>query len=69
MPYAADVYTFYLQSRQDYENGEINRYNQSAALFNSRFDQFRQHYTRQHLPLSRGNFSIRGEEKCPCSPF
>ena len=68
-PFARDLYCYYLQSRMDFENGETGRYNQSAALFNECFEAFKNHYNSQNLPLSQGDFKLRGDAKCPVSPF
>lgn len=50
-PYADDVYNYYLQTQIDKENGEIAKYNQTMALFNSAYKTFADWYNRTHLPL------------------
>ena len=68
-PFARDIYCFYLESCMDRENGETGRYNQSAALFNDSFEAFKNHYNSQNLPISRGEFKLRGDAKCQGCPF
>lgn len=46
------LYLYYLESRVDYENGETGRYNNSGAMFRAACDDFRNWYTRTHLPIS-----------------
>lgn len=46
------MYPAYLESRIHYENGEIARYNNAAALFRERFESYRNWYNRTHLPLA-----------------
>lgn len=69
LPFATELYGFYLQSCMDRENGETGRYNQSAALFNAAFEDYKNHFNRHNMPISQGNFRIRGESRCPVSPF
>lgn len=55
-PYAEDVYNAYLQSRIDRENGEMEKYSVSAALFNSAYKAYTDWYNRTHRPIGRGKF-------------
>ena len=68
-PYAGELYTSYLFSCMDRENGEMNRYNQSAAQYNAVYSQFFNFWNRENKPLSAGEFKLRGEEKCQVSPL
>lgn len=68
-PYGRDIYSFYLQSCMDRENGEMGRYNQSAGLFNSALDDYRRHCLRNLKPKSQGPFRLKGETPCPFCPF
>ena len=43
-----DVYVKYLLSQIDFANGEIGRYNASAALFNAAYTRYLDHLTRTH---------------------
>lgn len=45
-----ELYIRYLEMQIDYTNGEIERYNGSAAMFHSAFNEFACHYHRGHLP-------------------
>lgn len=51
-PYV-DVYTNYLLSMIDYSNGEVNRYVNSAAMFNQNFKDFANYWNRTHVPIKR----------------
>ena len=46
------MYLYCLESRIDYENGELGRFNNSNAMFRTVFDAFRNWYNRTHRPLS-----------------
>lgn len=50
-PYDEDVYNYFLQMQIDKENGEMAKYNQSAALYNNAYKTFCDWYNRTHLPL------------------
>lgn len=52
-PHAQDVYNYYLQSMIDRENGEISKFNQSAALFNESYNSYAGWYNRNHVPLPK----------------
>ena len=45
------LYPAYLKMKIDGENGETARYNNSAALFNSYYMEFRKYYNKTHLPI------------------
>ena len=45
-----DIYVRYLEAMVDYHNGEIEKYNNSAALFEAAHRSFQRHYNRTHLP-------------------
>lgn len=42
------IYTYWMEAMIDYWNGEIDRYNNSIALFNSEFTAFKEDYFRNH---------------------
>jgi hypothetical protein len=44
------VYLRQLETQMDYQNGELNKYNNSSQLFNSAYAGFRRWYNRTHLP-------------------
>lgn len=50
-PYDEDVYNYFLQSQIDKENGEMAKYNQSAALMNGAYQKFCDYWNRTHRPL------------------
>lgn len=43
-----DLYVYRLAMQADYVNGDIARYNNSAGLFNARFEAFCNDYNRSH---------------------
>lgn len=45
-----DLYVRYLEAMVDYHNGEIEKYNNSIALFEAAYRSFQRHYNRTHLP-------------------
>ena len=48
-----DVYLRYLEMQIDYANGEIEKYNNSALLFNEAWNTFQKHYNRTHMPIGQ----------------
>lgn len=48
-----DIYLFYLESKIDYWNGEIRKYNNSNAMFSNALELFSKYYNRMNLPLGR----------------
>ena len=48
-----DIYLFYLESKIDYWNGEIRKYNNSNAMFENALELFSKYYNRMNLPLGR----------------
>ena len=51
-----DVYSNYLAAKIDYKNGEIERYNNSVAAFESSFQAFAAYYRRSHIPKDTAQF-------------
>lgn len=47
------LYPAYLQMKIDNANGETARYNNSAAEFNAYMMEYRKHYHKTHMPLSK----------------
>lgn len=45
-----EVYRYYLESKIDYANGEIEKYNNSRAMFNNALNAYENHYRRHHMP-------------------
>ena len=50
-----EMYLRWLEAQIDYYNGEDDRYNNAITLFNNAYEGFKKHYTRTHMPLSRGS--------------
>lgn len=46
------MYLYCLESRIDYENGELGRFNNSNAMFRAVFDAYRNWYNRTNKPLA-----------------
>ena len=53
-----DSYILYVEAMIDYSNREYGNYNNSAALFQSRFDEYRKAYIREHMPKSAGTYKM-----------
>ena len=47
-----ELYLYWLQAQIDYNNGEINKYNNNISMFNSAYSGFTAYYNRTHKPLS-----------------
>lgn len=45
-----DAYIYWLESKIDYQNGEIEKYNNSALRFNDMYTEFSNDYNRHHMP-------------------
>lgn len=45
-----ELYVAYLKAKIDEENGETERYNNSAATFNGMLQNFQKAYHREHMP-------------------
>lgn len=52
--YANDVYSNYLAARINQMNGDIERYTNSAALYNNAVNAWKTHYTKTHMPAHHG---------------
>ena len=49
-----EMYLRWLEAMIDYHNGEDDRYNNAIILFNNAYEGYKKHYTRTHMPISRG---------------
>lgn len=47
-----DVYLLYMSSKIDLWNGEYGRYNNTAAAFNSLYDEYKAFYNRHNMPAT-----------------
>ena len=53
-----DAYVLYLQAMIDYYNKEYISYNNAMLMFNSKFDEYKKAYIREHRPASAGSFHM-----------
>ena len=49
------MYLRWLEAMIDYHNSEDSRYNNAIILFNNAYEDYKNYYTRTHMPLSHGN--------------
>ena len=55
-----ELYLYWLQAQIDYNNGEINKYNNNISMFNSAYRDFTSYYNRTHMPLGyETNYAFR----------
>lgn len=50
-----EMYLRWLEAMIDYYNSDDDRYNNAIILFNNAYDGYKKHYTRTHMPISKGN--------------
>lgn len=48
-----DIYLFWLESKIDYWNGEMGRYNNSISMYNTAYAEFEKYYNRTHMPKGK----------------
>lgn len=48
-----EMYRHYVEAQIHYANGEVERYNNAGAAWNTAFLGFRNFYTRSHLPTAQ----------------
>jgi hypothetical protein len=48
-----EMYLYWIQAQIDYNNGEINKYNNNISMFNSAYSDYAAYYNRTHMPLGR----------------
>lgn len=56
-PYA-ELYVAFLKMKIDEENGETQRYNNSATFFNAYYEDFQKWWHRNHAPAHRANIYL-----------
>jgi hypothetical protein len=49
-----EIYLRWLEAQIHYHNGEYDKYNNAIIMFNTAFEAYQAHYTRNHLPVVRG---------------
>lgn len=47
-PYDEDLYTLYVQTKIDFYNREYTNYNNTATMFEIRYDEYKKDYIRNH---------------------
>ena len=50
-----DLYIYFMQMQIDYFNGEYDKYNNSAQMFQSAYDAFKNYWNRTHTPKTARN--------------
>ena len=50
-----EMYLRWLEAMIDYHNSDDDRYNNAIILFNNAYEGYKKHYTRTHMPISKGN--------------
>lgn len=48
-----ELYLYYLESKIDYYNGEMGKYNNSAAMFNNAYTEYANYINRTKKPLCK----------------
>ena len=51
-----EIYLFWLESKIDYWNGEIGKYNNSIAMYNEAYSTFVKYYNRMNEPKRKRKF-------------
>ena len=49
-----EMYQRWLEAMIDYHNSDDDRYNNAIILFNNAYEGYKKHYTRTHMPISKG---------------
>ena len=48
-----EIYLFWLESKIDYWNGEIVKYNNSITMYNEAYSTFARYYNRKYMPKGK----------------
>ena len=48
-----EMYLFWLQSKIDYWNADMGKYNNSISMYNTVYNNFERAYNREHKPISK----------------
>lgn len=59
------LYVDYLFSMIDYNNGEMQRYNQSASMYNETLSAYKSWYNRLHMPIQPKQIFYRAKNEYP----
>ncbi len=54
-----EIYLFWLESKIDYWNGEMGKYNNAISMYNTAYDEFWKYYNRTHMPKGKKFTFIR----------
>ena len=52
------IYELYIMSKVDFHNQEWGKYNNTAQMFHSMFEDYKKAYIRENMPKSSGDFKI-----------
>lgn len=55
-----EVYIHYLAMKIDFANGEYNKYNNTAQMYNTAFNEYKKWYNREHMPKSVASLVFGG---------
>jgi hypothetical protein len=66
----ADMYVKWLFAQIDFANAEMDRYNNSVAMFNALYGEYKRAYTRKHMPKQPAYIKgTRGRRNGTADPF
>ena len=51
-----EIYLRWMEAQIHYHDSELDRYNAAITMYNTAYEGFRDHYTRQHKPLTTSRF-------------
>lgn len=58
------LYMYWLMSQVDLQNQELALYQNSSALFNKAYTDYRNYYNRTHMPIERARIHYTGRGWC-----
>lgn len=54
------IYALYMMAMIDFHNREIADYNNTMLMFNTKFDEYKKAYIREHMPRQAGGYKKLG---------
>lgn len=54
------IYALYVMAMIDFHNQELGEYNNTMLMFNSRFDEYKKAYIREHMPKQSTGYKNLG---------
>ena len=48
-----EIYLYWLESKIDYWNGEMGKYNNAISMYNTVYAEFERYYNRTHMPKGK----------------